>query len=467
MGARGIGHIRALCEVARPHMGIVTNVGPAHLELFGTLENIVVAKGELVEALPETGTAILNGDDPLVRDFDRRTKAAVLHFGRTPAADVSAEDVVVDAGSGRASFRMRTPWGSADVHLSVPGEQMVPERAGRGRGRGRARRRAGRGGRGSGRRDRVRRADAGGSHGRRRDDRERRLQRQPDVDGGRAPGGAAMAGTGRWVAVLGEMAELGPFATAEHDLIGELLARLDVGELVAVGPWGEAMASAAVEAGLPPQRVHAAAGAAEAERVVRSLLRPGDVVLVKASRVVGLRRLADALGAARRRDGGERSVTAILLAAAIGFFVSLLGSPLAIRAFRFWGWGQRIREDGPRGHLEKMGTPTMGGIVILIGTVGGYLVALIVTKHATAAGLLVLGVGLALGALGRGRRPDEDRAPPVARAEHRRQARGPGGHRRAVRVPGAARRAREPPTCRSCATPACGWASSSMSGCSS
>jgi phospho-N-acetylmuramoyl-pentapeptide-transferase len=93
-------------------------------------------------------------------------------------------------------------------------------------------------------------------------------------------------------------------------------------------------------------------------------------------------------------------VTAILLAAAIGFFVSLLGSPLAIRAFRLWGWGQRIREDGPRGHLEKMGTPTMGGIVILIGTVGGYLVALLVTRHATAAGLLVLGVALALGALG-------------------------------------------------------------------
>jgi len=61
-------------------------------------------------------------------------------------------------------------------------------------------------------------------------------------------------------------------------------------------------------------------------------------------------------------------VTGILLAAAVGFFVSLLGSPLAIRAFRSWGWGQRIREDGPRGHLEKMGTPTMGGIVILAGT---------------------------------------------------------------------------------------------------
>jgi phospho-N-acetylmuramoyl-pentapeptide-transferase len=93
-------------------------------------------------------------------------------------------------------------------------------------------------------------------------------------------------------------------------------------------------------------------------------------------------------------------VTGILLAAAVGFFVSLLGSPLAIRAFRSWGWGQRIREDGPRGHLEKMGTPTMGGIVILAGTLAGWLIALVVTKHATAAGLLVLGVAFALGGLG-------------------------------------------------------------------
>jgi phospho-N-acetylmuramoyl-pentapeptide-transferase len=93
-------------------------------------------------------------------------------------------------------------------------------------------------------------------------------------------------------------------------------------------------------------------------------------------------------------------VTAILLAAAVGFFVSLLGSPIAIRAFRLWGWGQVIREDGPRGHLEKMGTPTMGGIVILVGAAGGYGVARVVTTHATAAGLLVLGVALALGGLG-------------------------------------------------------------------
>jgi UDP-N-acetylmuramoyl-tripeptide--D-alanyl-D-alanine ligase len=92
------------------------------------------------------------------------------------------------------------------------------------------------------------------------------------------------------------MAELGPFAAAEHERIGELLAGLDVGELVVVGPWGEAMASAAVGAGLPAGRVHPTADPAEAEGVVRSIMRPGDVVLVKASRVVGLRRVAEGLG---------------------------------------------------------------------------------------------------------------------------------------------------------------------------
>jgi phospho-N-acetylmuramoyl-pentapeptide-transferase len=92
-------------------------------------------------------------------------------------------------------------------------------------------------------------------------------------------------------------------------------------------------------------------------------------------------------------------VTAILLAAAVGFFVTLLGSPVAIRLFRLWGWGQRIREDGPKGHLEKMGTPTMGGIVILVGMVASYLAAR-ARVPATAVGMLVLGVTIALGAVG-------------------------------------------------------------------
>jgi len=93
-------------------------------------------------------------------------------------------------------------------------------------------------------------------------------------------------------------------------------------------------------------------------------------------------------------------VTAILIAAAMGLAVTLLGTPAAIRLFRLWGWGQRIREDGPHTHMEKMGTPTMGGSVILVGLAAGYLAARVVFHGVTAAGLSLLAVTLGLGLLG-------------------------------------------------------------------
>jgi phospho-N-acetylmuramoyl-pentapeptide-transferase len=93
-------------------------------------------------------------------------------------------------------------------------------------------------------------------------------------------------------------------------------------------------------------------------------------------------------------------VRQILIAAAVGMTVTLLGTPLAIRAFRLWGWGQRIREDGPHTHFEKMGTPTMGGTVMLAGIVAGYLVTRIVFHTVTAAGMALLVATLLFGALG-------------------------------------------------------------------
>ncbi|HXF57229.1 MAG TPA: phospho-N-acetylmuramoyl-pentapeptide-transferase [Actinomycetota bacterium] len=92
-------------------------------------------------------------------------------------------------------------------------------------------------------------------------------------------------------------------------------------------------------------------------------------------------------------------MTPILLAAGVGLLVSLLGTPLAIRLFRAWGWGQHIRADGPRGHLEKMGTPTMGGVVI-IGAMGAAYLAARWRTPFTHAGLAVLGVTLGLGVVG-------------------------------------------------------------------
>jgi phospho-N-acetylmuramoyl-pentapeptide-transferase len=93
-------------------------------------------------------------------------------------------------------------------------------------------------------------------------------------------------------------------------------------------------------------------------------------------------------------------MNAILIAAAAGLFTTLLGTPVAIRLFRLWGWGQRIREDGPQGHMEKMGTPTMGGIVIIAGMVAAYIVARIQFRDFTVAGLAPLGVAIGLAALG-------------------------------------------------------------------
>jgi phospho-N-acetylmuramoyl-pentapeptide-transferase len=92
-------------------------------------------------------------------------------------------------------------------------------------------------------------------------------------------------------------------------------------------------------------------------------------------------------------------VTPILVAAAVGLVVTLLGTPVAIRLFRLWGWGQRIREDGPQGHMEKMGTPTMGGIVIIGGMVAAYLLARLRTPF-TNRGMAVLGVTMALALVG-------------------------------------------------------------------
>ena len=101
MGARGVGHIALLCDVARPTIGVVTAVADAHLELFGSVEPVARAKGELIEALPADGLAVLNADPDVVAAMASRTSADVVRFGRERAADVTAEDVVVDDAPAR------------------------------------------------------------------------------------------------------------------------------------------------------------------------------------------------------------------------------------------------------------------------------------------------------------------------------------------------------------------------------
>jgi UDP-N-acetylmuramoyl-tripeptide--D-alanyl-D-alanine ligase len=116
MGARGPGHVALLCDVAAPTVAVVTRVAAAHTEVMGDLDRIAESKGELVEALPRTGTAVLNAADPRVAAMASRTKATVVRFGA--GGDVVADGVELDDEL-RPSFRLRTPSGAVDVRLGV------------------------------------------------------------------------------------------------------------------------------------------------------------------------------------------------------------------------------------------------------------------------------------------------------------------------------------------------------------
>lgn len=122
MGARGIGHIRLLCDIAHPHIGVVTAVAAVHTEVFGSIDDVARGKCELVEALPASGTAVLNADDERVAAMCTRSAARVVTYGA--AGDVRAEDVRVDDEL-RPSFTLRSPWGEGAVSLAVRGVHQV------------------------------------------------------------------------------------------------------------------------------------------------------------------------------------------------------------------------------------------------------------------------------------------------------------------------------------------------------
>ena len=129
MGARGAGHVALLCEVARPTVGVVTAVEMVHTELFGSLAEVATAKGELIESLPSTGTAVLDVDNPLVATMADRTDARVLRFSRDDepvgrSVDLWASGLVLDDQL-RPRFRLHSPWGDVDVRLEVRGRHNV------------------------------------------------------------------------------------------------------------------------------------------------------------------------------------------------------------------------------------------------------------------------------------------------------------------------------------------------------
>jgi UDP-N-acetylmuramoyl-tripeptide--D-alanyl-D-alanine ligase len=124
MGARRVGDIERLVEVASPDVGIVTSVTNAHVEYLGDLDGVARAKGELVAALPASGLAVLNFDDPRVRDMASLSACPVLGYAVGGDADVRAEDITLDRDL-RARFRLSSPWGQTEVRLALHGVQQV------------------------------------------------------------------------------------------------------------------------------------------------------------------------------------------------------------------------------------------------------------------------------------------------------------------------------------------------------
>jgi UDP-N-acetylmuramoyl-tripeptide--D-alanyl-D-alanine ligase len=125
MGVRRVGDIERLAEVARPNVGVVTSVEMAHVQYMGDLDGVARAKGELVSALPPTGLAVLNFDDPRVRDMRSLSACPVLGYGMSVDADVRADDITLDRDL-RARFRLSSPWGQTQIRLAMHGPHQVP-----------------------------------------------------------------------------------------------------------------------------------------------------------------------------------------------------------------------------------------------------------------------------------------------------------------------------------------------------
>jgi UDP-N-acetylmuramoyl-tripeptide--D-alanyl-D-alanine ligase len=299
MSARHPGNIASLAAIARPSIAVVLNVGTAHLGEFGSRDAIAATKSELVQALPPSGVAVLNADDPVVAAMVDKTEARVVRVGRSETADVRAENVELDELA-RASFTLIADVDEIDVMLAVHGEHQVSNAlaaAAVALECGASLRQIS---------DALGEAKPASRH---------RMEVRTRADGvtvindaynanpdSMRAGLQALAVMARqrdqrsW-AILGEMAELGEDSITEHDRVGRLAVRLDISRLVVVGTGRSmgAMHHGAVMEGSWGSESTMVADGDEALALLRAELEPGDVVLVKASNSAGLGAIADRL----------------------------------------------------------------------------------------------------------------------------------------------------------------------------
>ena len=301
IGARHPGDIADLAPMVAPDVAVVTAVAEAHLEAFGSIEVITAAKRELVESLGPNGVAVLNVADHRVASMAAAAPRVIGVAPDDPAADVHARDVRLDAAA-RATATAVTPWGRAEVRLSIAGRHHLGNAL-------LAIAVAGHLG--------VDVVDAAAAISAATVSPWRSQLRSFDGvhvldDAYNANPASVIAALdtlegidtdGRRIAVLGEMAEIGPSSAAAHTTVGRHCAAAGVDVLVAVGAAGEDLAAAASDAGVADVRRVPDADAAGA--AVAALVRRGDTVLVKASRVVGLEAVTEALARGGTDPGAE------------------------------------------------------------------------------------------------------------------------------------------------------------------
>jgi UDP-N-acetylmuramoyl-tripeptide--D-alanyl-D-alanine ligase len=294
MGMNHLGEIRDLCSIARPHVGVVTNVALAHVGYLGSLDEVQRAKGELIDALEADGVAVVNADESRACALGHRAPGRVITFGQSPEADVRGR-VCADRGFDGIECELDIEGATWPCQLALPGQHNLanalaaaavgvalkvsaPEIV------------AGlQGYRGMYGRLAIRRLHddivmIDDSYNANPDSMRAGLallQQVPEV--------------GRRFAVFGDMLELGEAASALHREMGALAWQSGVDELIVLGEFAEMFAEGAREAGMAASHIHGVTSHQEAVTVLERLVGPRDVILVKGSRGMTMERVVEAM----------------------------------------------------------------------------------------------------------------------------------------------------------------------------
>ncbi len=283
MGMSGLGEIDLLARLARPRVGVVTNIGESHLEMLGSRENIAAAKCELLSRLPAGGLAVIHGEEPLLVPYCQNLRCRVVTFGFSPRCDIYCQAVKQKKGQKTVRI-MQRGFSPLELAMPLPGRHsihnlMAAVAVARELGLTDGEIKAGLG-----------RLELTGM----------RLEIITTRDGvavindtyNASPSSMAaalevlleMAGGAGKIAVLGDMLELGAYEEEGHRRIGRLAAELGVDALILVGERSGHIAAAAVAAGFPPEKIYRGKSHTEAGRIAGELAAPGDWILIKGSR---------------------------------------------------------------------------------------------------------------------------------------------------------------------------------------